>query len=878
MKLTRFLFLFALMGGIAFPQPRYSAWLVEKPPVIDGDLSEFSDKGFIFLERGSIPHYLWRGPWDIGAKVYLAWDVNSLYIASEVHDDIPTQEGEAWWESIQFYIPPLEITYSLSQKKLFVYKNGVESEELFPFAVKSLDNGYQIEVAIPWSSLGITPQEGTSLPFNAVVNDADLGGYRGYLSWAEGWKEGMGLGREANSLGEVTLASQPSPGEVFLFFAPSPLYIGEEEVDIPLWLVCGREVRGKLHFSLKKGEEVLLQKDEDLERAKGIHPLFVHWDARGKGKGVYSVEADLEEEGGEVHRSSLELRKYDAEGLAFSLQEEMKRMEGALGEAGKRSDWRSSVLYLQGKAWEKRANSLIEEIRKKGEEAKSREQDSAILARIYLWEAEEDVEVMRSSSALIRRDEKGIDYARFPLLQLATSPLYSYLWERNKWEGEGREERLTLFYASLPIVSLSFLQHPNGDILSSQMAKLLSSWGGVQEKVAGEGWQGMAVVSPTGGVRMFSLQGDKLWIVEALDKGIALQLLDCLLGKKTPPQDMLPSSLEPDILVEDIGEILSFDFPNACFYAGKDDEIGMRTANLLAGKLGGKVVRMEEVNRYKEVVIVGPLAMKQLLGAYKLPEPPRKAYLLPRRIWGKRVLLVVGEGEGTRLAGDVLWQMVENLGERKMFVGDLQSFTNASEGKCSPEELCLSAMGSFCDFLAITDVGTREGAKEALWLVGERSWKLSLIPGETLRFPWGEVIALASMDRIDVSGEAKDVVSAIHKGGGLCILGKGGNFGDVSFDAWEMREGVAKQPLVGVSSTSTGIFSQPQRTVFFSKEEGCYNLLSALKKGNCLAFSPFRMGGKEELVRLIRLLLDEREFLLGYFGRRMQDKARSLIE
>ncbi len=876
----------------AFCQTQYGALSLETPPTIDGDLSEYQDKMFIFLPHSDIPETLWRGPQDAEAKIWMCWDKGNLYIASEVWDDFLAQKGEPWQESLQLCLAPdLEITCSALQNKLFAFKNGVPLEVSFPYAMKSTNASYQVEIAIPWSLLEITPPataseevvKELSLKFNAVLYDTDMGSYRGYLSWApvKDWKEGMGIVRDTSQFGDVRVSTQPiATLQIAFFFAPSPLYVSDEDVDIVPWLMFNSDFKGKFRFTLKRGEETLLEKEEQLEKPAGFSPFTIRWDARGKPEGSYIAEAELTIEGMEITPSAtLTINKYDAQRLANSLQEELNNMAQSIAQIQPPKNWRDAVIVLQGNAWQSRASPLLELIHKKIKETAQADPDACVLAKAFLWNSREDVAMLKGSSALIRREFQSPALQPFPTLKLPASKELTYVWNWERWQEGGSYERLSLLYANLPIASAALWTHQNPAVLSLQMDSLLGDLGDSfisSEKIGGADWQGLIVVSPQGGARLITLQGNNLWLFEALSREACLFLLNSALsGKPISKIDSLLPPLQPDIFVEDVGNAIGFNFSTACFFAAKDDRESLLLAQALRDKVGGKMARLEEVNRYKDVVIVGSTALHQLISGFKLPAPERTAYILSRYLWGKNLLILVGkEPEGTRLAVEVLGDLIDYIKDRKMLVGDVQSFTAFSSGELSPLQLCLSAMGGLCDFLGIADKGTREGAKDALWLSAEKSWKLTILPGETFSFSKGNIVSLGTIERVDPEQEIRDLLSSIHQAGGIAILGgKDESLRGLPFDAWLMgRVGSRWKGKPFVAGTM-GDFSSSSRTIVCSKGEGIYDILSAIRRGDCLAFSPYQRLGSEKVNRILNILIDERAQLSRMFEERVREKA-----
>ncbi|MBC7238431.1 MAG: hypothetical protein H5T69_21530, partial [Chloroflexi bacterium] len=173
--------------------------------------------------------------------------------------------------------------------------------------------------------------------------------------------------------------------------------------------------------------------------------------------------------------------------------------------------------------------------------------------------------------------------------------------------------RLNLLFANLPIANLSLWSHPNPQVIANQANSLLNNWRRASlspEQIGGSDWRGWIGVFPEGGAQAIAQQGNRLWLVEGLSRDACLTLLNsALAGQSISKIDSLLPPLQPDILVEDIGKTVGFDFANACFFAAKDDIKSLALASELSNKLGGKVVRLEEVNRYNDIVIIGSTAL-----------------------------------------------------------------------------------------------------------------------------------------------------------------------------------------------------------------------------------------------------------------------------
>ena len=130
-------------------------------------------------------------PSDLSAQWTTLWDSAYLYFYVEVTDDDRRNDSEAWYEDdgIEIYIDADNSRDSTYGANDFQYAIGWNNENLVEeiskgatdgteAAVVDTDGGYRVEVAIPWSTLGITPADSARLGVDIHVNDDDEGGLR----------------------------------------------------------------------------------------------------------------------------------------------------------------------------------------------------------------------------------------------------------------------------------------------------------------------------------------------------------------------------------------------------------------------------------------------------------------------------------------------------------------------------------------------------------------------------------------------------------------------------------------------------------------------------------------------------------------------------
>jgi len=225
---------------LAYPLPRYEAtlsWEKDGHPIatgrrglrlkkryvcrraqgigIDGRLDDWEGYEPLRLDRRDQVVGPWKGPEDLSARVYLAWDEEYLYFAAAVRDDVFCQNfsGADTWQgdSVQIALDTsdddsgeldegdYEFTLALTPEgervfKLFFMEGKLKGEETDDVILKiEIDHGRGLhiyEAAIPWGQLGtFRPRSGAVCGFNVVVNDNDGHGPKSWIGWTPGIRE-----------------------------------------------------------------------------------------------------------------------------------------------------------------------------------------------------------------------------------------------------------------------------------------------------------------------------------------------------------------------------------------------------------------------------------------------------------------------------------------------------------------------------------------------------------------------------------------------------------------------------------------------------------------------------------------------------------------
>jgi hypothetical protein len=179
--------------------PSVIAYYFSSPPVIDGSLGDW-DMDWINVNNVVYGKSNWQGAWDLSAKVMVGWDMNYLYLGVKVTDDIYTHgasgsnlymsdslevlldanlAGDYHSEALssddyQLGISGQTLTNQDKGEAYLWYPSGSEgSKSKVVIQGRPTDEGYRMEVAIPWSILGVTPQTGQHYGFVFSVNDND---------------------------------------------------------------------------------------------------------------------------------------------------------------------------------------------------------------------------------------------------------------------------------------------------------------------------------------------------------------------------------------------------------------------------------------------------------------------------------------------------------------------------------------------------------------------------------------------------------------------------------------------------------------------------------------------------------------------------------
>ena len=196
-----FPFLTALLGACFFMGPAGAHAAAASAAcagtiTVDGNLSEADWSGG-FTTVGTI--LLSASP-AVTATFKTLWSPTYLYVAINVNDTTPFADSVNRWEddSVEIYVDmnhAKSTTYQADDEQFTLRYNlsgGIGTANghsltgmLSAVVEKAGNTGYTMEVAIPWSNIGVTPAAGNVIGFDVGINSDVNGGTRdGQLVWA----------------------------------------------------------------------------------------------------------------------------------------------------------------------------------------------------------------------------------------------------------------------------------------------------------------------------------------------------------------------------------------------------------------------------------------------------------------------------------------------------------------------------------------------------------------------------------------------------------------------------------------------------------------------------------------------------------------------
>ena len=129
-----------------------------------------------------------------GSRWRALYDNANLYVLVEVKDNVKRHDsGTTWWEddAVELFIDgnnsksstfdgvdDFQFVFRYNDPAFYLGGNSVNRRTGVQFAMQDVTGGYNLEVRIPWSTLGVSPAAGNPIGFELEVNDDDDGGNR----------------------------------------------------------------------------------------------------------------------------------------------------------------------------------------------------------------------------------------------------------------------------------------------------------------------------------------------------------------------------------------------------------------------------------------------------------------------------------------------------------------------------------------------------------------------------------------------------------------------------------------------------------------------------------------------------------------------------
>jgi hypothetical protein len=276
-----YLYIAYLRQGQPREDSRVEAIQASSPPVIDGDLSEWSIAQPISatttanILRGAAG---WNGPKSDAFIGYLIWDEQNLYIAAKVLSPShhQTETGPSVWkgDALWVYLNPrqnsstVEVKLTLAQtpqgpqiwnwKTSSYLKGGI-------LAWKQGNGFYTYEAALPWKSIGV----------DKVMTGDEMGVELGRGCCGSGFQDLSGTDPDvAANLVKLVLVDQLSPATS----NPASMHAGADAVAL-LWTLDGNGARKQLQAGSPDRDYLWLERLTTLpvDLTSGQHTLTLEY-------------------------------------------------------------------------------------------------------------------------------------------------------------------------------------------------------------------------------------------------------------------------------------------------------------------------------------------------------------------------------------------------------------------------------------------------------------------------------------------------------------------------------------------------------------------------------------------------------------------------
>jgi len=313
-------------GANLFPPGNAPVFKISKPINIDADLSDWpqeilnaplciGEKKQLAIEEEE-----WKGTLDLGSTFYIAWDKDNFYLAEVRMDDILTfqdQKSRDFFQSdyLRVYFskdargnmpgkddylfaiipkgagdrPVVKlVSYDGYEHRDFNYSSIISASKLF-------ENGWIMEIKIPFSSIGLTPQPGQTIGFQLVIGDSDKPGKRIHeMLWKPPPPNNMDYWFNPGTFGKLTFVENTFAWANL----DRDLYLPGEAPRALIGVYTfkpGDDISGEIVLKNRQGD--IIDKKSLLEKVQSPEKHIVLDMATLKSEGEYMLESSLKYQG-----------------------------------------------------------------------------------------------------------------------------------------------------------------------------------------------------------------------------------------------------------------------------------------------------------------------------------------------------------------------------------------------------------------------------------------------------------------------------------------------------------------------------------------------------------------------------------------------------
>ena len=203
---------------------------------------------------------------DFSASYKTMWDARNLYVLVDVADDSLKNDSDEFWldDGVEVFIDAdnsksggygdndyqFHFGWAETNPPMGEARRG--RTDGMEFAVLTTDDGYQMEIKFPWSTLGTEPSAGTKIGLDVHVNDDDDGGDRdSKLTWRDkqdnAWQDPRAFGT-AELAGLIAWWKLDESGGRDVADASGNGNVGKILNGQPRWQSSGGKIGGALLF------------------------------------------------------------------------------------------------------------------------------------------------------------------------------------------------------------------------------------------------------------------------------------------------------------------------------------------------------------------------------------------------------------------------------------------------------------------------------------------------------------------------------------------------------------------------------------------------------------------------------------------------------